>query len=200
MRRGEIGRAWGYRGHCPVTTATRTTAHEFLDGRPTRWRQLVDGVVVVDEPRLVHQLLQARLLQALLNWIGDSPKRGIAVGPIDVQVSEHDVYGPDLSWISHARRPLDLRKRLAHVPDLCAEIRSPGTWHHDVGRKKALYERARLPELWLVDDVAETILVYRRSSAAAGFDAELELRAPEALASPQLPGFVLALERLFALE
>ncbi len=85
------------------------------------------------------------------------------------------------------------------MPDLCVEIRSPGTWRYDVGAKKAGYERAGLRELWLVDDRAECVLVYRRSRPdAPDFDVALELTAGDELASPQLPGFALSVEELFS--
>ncbi len=78
------------------------------------------------------------------------------------------------------------------------EVRSPGTWRYDVGRKKAVYESGGLPELWLVDDLAETVLVFRRSCAGAeSFDVALELSTGEELTSPQLPGFSLVVAKLF---
>jgi Uma2 family endonuclease len=84
------------------------------------------------------------------------------------------------------------------LPDLAVEVRSPSTWRYDVGKKKATYERGGLPELWLVDTAAWTVLVFRRSSKGAPrFDVELELSYSEQLTSPQLPGFSLPVERLF---
>ena len=83
-------------------------------------------------------------------------------------------------------------------PDLAIEVRSPSTWRFDVGVKKARYEAAGLPELWLVDHVADSVLVYRRSAPAAQeFDVALEVGRGEALTSPQLPGFELELDALF---
>jgi Uma2 family endonuclease len=85
------------------------------------------------------------------------------------------------------------------VPDLAVEVRSPSTWRYDIGAKKSAYERAGLPELWLVDVAADVVLVFRRSSPrAASFDVALELGRDDALGSPLLPGFALALGALFA--
>lgn len=62
-----------------------------------------------------------------------------------------------------------------------------------------MYEAAGLPELWLVDDAADTVLVYRRSAEGSRtFDVALELGHDEELTSPRLPGFALALDELFA--
>ncbi len=56
----------------------------------------------------------------------------------------------------------------------------------------------RLSELWLADTEADAILVFHRSTATApDFDVGVEVRRDEILTSPLLPGFELALERLF---
>ncbi len=85
------------------------------------------------------------------------------------------------------------------MPDLAAEVRSPSTWRHDIGAKKSGYERQGLRELWLVDTAADEVLVFRRSAPGAPvFDMALELDVRDALTSPLLPGFSLALAELFA--
>ncbi len=162
-------------------------------------KQLVDGAIVVNEPKLIHAELQARLLIALRTWTEAEPGRGIAFLPTDVVIDEYNLYAPDLVWIAEEHRPATLHGYPERVPDLCVEIRSPGTWRYDVGAKRSGYERAGTPELWLVDDAAECVLVYRRSRAnAPTFDVALELAAGQALTSPQLPGFTLRVEELFA--
>jgi Uma2 family endonuclease len=68
-----------------------------------------------------------------------------------------------------------------------------------VGKEMRSYERLGLPELWLVDSPAATVLVYRRSDPKVpDFDAELELTRRESLASPLLAGFAVELEGVFA--
>jgi Uma2 family endonuclease len=101
-------------------------------------------------------------------------------------------------WISEERLPKRLDARIENLPDLAVEVRSPSTWRYDVGKKKATYERGGLPELWLVDTAAWTVLVFRRSRKnAPAFDIELELSGSDQLTSPQLPDFSLSVERLF---
>ena len=179
-------------------TATRMSADEYLavsvEGDRT---QLVDGAVVVNEPRPKHSLLQGRVFGALFVWTAERVGRGLALFPTDVVMDDYNVYGPDVIWIAEEHRPRDLETRLARVPDICAEIRSPGTWRYDLGAKKSAYERGGLPELWLVDDVAESVFVFRRSRADTAFDVTAELVAGDELTSPQLPGFALPLDALF---
>jgi Uma2 family endonuclease len=152
----------------------------------------------LNEPKAIHGLLQFRLAVALGKWVEQGEGRGLALMPTDVRMDDYNVYGPDLLWFREERAPADLDAYPDHVPDLCVEIRSPSTWRYDVGAKKRVYEDAGLPELWLVDDAAETVLVYRRSRAGAPtFDVAVELGRGEALGSPMLPGLQLPLDELF---
>ena len=183
-----------------MVTAERITAERYYEITVEGDRkQLVDGRIVVNEPKTIHALLQFRLAVALGAWVQARERRGLALTPTDVRMDEYNVYGPDLLWFRQKRIPADLNVYPEDVPDLCVEIRSPSTWHYDIGAKKRVYEAGGLPELWLVDDVAETMLVYRRSQPGVPtFDIELELQRDDTLDSPMLPGFALSLEELFA--
>jgi Uma2 family endonuclease len=170
-----------------MATTTRMTASEYIAlPNDERWCELIDGVVVVNEPRVDHGIVMTRLLTALQKWIEAAPGRGFVVPPVDVDIDEHNVFAPDISWVAHLR---SARERLPRIPDLCVEIRSPSTWRYDVGTKLVHYQAAGLPELWLVDTVAESVIVQRRSRRGApDFDVALEVRGEDDLASPQLPG------------
>ncbi|HZG48734.1 MAG TPA: Uma2 family endonuclease [Thermoleophilaceae bacterium] len=160
--------------------------------------QLVEGELIVNDPTPLHALAQVNILTELTNWARAEPGRGVAFSPIDVRVDEHNLFGPDVVWLRETRVPADLARRLDGLPDLAVEVRSPATWRYDVGKKRSAYERAGLPELWLVDTSAESVLVFRRSTAAAArFDVELELSKLDAVTSPLLPGFSVAAERVF---
>jgi Uma2 family endonuclease len=181
------------------TTATKLTADEYyaitVEGDR---KQLVEGEIVVNQPKGIHAVLQERLTFALGAWVRAGDARGLVMLPTDVRLDERNVYGPDLLWFRAGREPKEFDAYPEELPDLCVEIRSASTWRHDIGAKKGVYERSGLPELWLVDDKAETVLVYRRSSPdTASFDVALEPGRGEALTSPLLPGFSLALDELF---
>jgi Uma2 family endonuclease len=181
------------------TTATRITADQYyaLTFEGDR-KQLVDGKIVVNEPKFIHGVLQTRLAFALHAWMRDGEGRGIVSMPTDVRMDEHNVYGPDVLWFSEAHIPADFDAYPERVPDLCVEIRSASTWRYDIGANKRVYEAGGLPELWLVDDASETVLAYRRSEPRLeSFDITLELGSGEELTSPMLPEFSLALDGLF---
>jgi Uma2 family endonuclease len=183
-----------------VQLAQRMTADEYLaqpeDGIPT-W--LVAGEVVVNAPGLPHQVLLTRLVTALQNWVTAQRGRGLASLTLDSKLDERNVFGPDLQWYAEGRAPGFHDKAPHPLPDLAVEVRSPSTWRYDVGAKMLAYERAGLAELWLVDTVALTVIVCRRTGPSAPtFDVLLEVAADETLASPQLPGFALDVASLFA--
>ncbi|MGI8945740.1 MAG: Uma2 family endonuclease [Thermoleophilaceae bacterium] len=178
------------------------TADEFLEIPPsdeTRGRQLVEGEVVVYEPTLPHNEPQLTIAVALRNWTAAGSGRGIAYLPADIRLNALNVYAPDVIWYSEPRKPDPRSPRPYPIPDIAAEVRSPSTWRFDIGAKKRNYEAHGLPELWLVDNAAQVVLVYRRSRPdAPAFDVELEPAAGDVLTSPQLEGFALDVAELFA--
>lgn len=78
-------------------------------------------------------------------------------------------------------------------PDLAVEVRSPGTWHLDIGPKLTQYRDSGAKEVWLVDTPARTVLAYR----AGSFGDAIEIGPGEQLTSPLLPGFVCETDTLF---
>jgi Uma2 family endonuclease len=180
-------------------TTTPITAERYYERTVEGDRkQLVDGRIVVNEPKAIHAHLQAQLLVALGSWIREGERRGLVLAPTDVRMDDFNVYGPDVLWFREERIPGRLDAYPEEVPDLCVEIRSASTWRYDVGAKKRVYEAGGLPELWLVDDRSQSVLVYRRTRAdAPTFDVALELGRGDTLDSPLLPGFGLALDELF---
>ena len=182
----------------PVTE--RMTAEEYLalPEDDVRWTELVGGELVVDVPILRHQLICSELLYELMAWGRAAPDRGLASIELVVRIGERDVYQPDLVWYCASRAPARDDRPPYALPDLAIEVRSPSTWRYDIGAKKSGYERRGLPELWLVDTAADEVLVFRRSKAdAPQFDVALELTRDDALTSPLLPGFTVALDALF---
>jgi Uma2 family endonuclease len=182
-----------------MTLAQRMTAQEFLaQGFDGVRSELVAGEVVVIEPRLTHQRVLRDVWRVLDAWTLAASGRGEVTFPIDILIDEYNVFGPDLLWYAEGRSPARPDERPYPMPDLAVEVRSPSTWRFDIGAKKSGYERNGLPELWLVDTSADEILVFRRSAPTSpSFDVSLELGRDDALSSPQLPGFTLALAALF---
>ncbi|MDN5918815.1 MAG: Uma2 family endonuclease [Pseudonocardia sp.] len=172
-----------------VTTG-RISAEEFLSHDYPIGSELIDGVVHVNDPGFRHQRICKRIDLTLTGW-ADGPQGGGESGQGGNWVlSDGHVYKPDVWWLP--TRPEGTRHD--GPPDLAVEVRSPGTWHRDIGRKLDEYGAAGTKELWLVDTPAATVLVYR----AGGFDDAIEVGPGGQLTSPLLPGFALGIDELFA--
>jgi Uma2 family endonuclease len=178
----------------------RMSAQEYLatpESRP-RHTELIDGTVVVSEPKLPHSRIQGELFYRFRLWIDGGAERGYVSPPADFGVDESNVFAPDLWWVSEGRRPTLDQLDLEGLPDLVVEIRSPSTWARDLGVKLPRYEAAGVPEAWFVDTEARTVLVFRRSQPdAAEFDVALEVGVDHELTSPLLEGFALRVWAIF---
>lgn len=182
-----------------VTAPRRLTADEFvaLPG-DLRNAQLIDGEMVVDSPNTRHQRLADWILYKLMSFAEEHPAAGEAGSGLQARIDDDNVFVPDVWWRGDANRLTRESRGHDTPPDLIVEVRSPTTWRYDVHVKKSRYEAAGLPELWLVDTVADTVLAFRRSTPEAPLlDLALEAAAGEMLTTPVIPGFALDLGVLF---
>ena len=175
---------------------TRVSVQDFLTGSFPRGAWLIDGEVVVNDPTLLHQEVCARLLGVLRQWA--SSGGGMAGYGGNWVVAPDTVLKPDVWWLADPASLVLDAPTVAGPPTLAVEVRSPGTWAVDLGRKRSLYEASGLAELWLVDPPARSVLVFRRSSATAvAFDVHEERSAGESLTSALLPGLAVPVDSLF---
>jgi Uma2 family endonuclease len=169
-----------------MVVVERLTAEEYLAREDPRRTDLIDGIVVVNEPGLPHQHAVGQIYRAFRAW-EESGGRGQVTLALDLRLEDDQVYAPDLMWFVD---PVPLTsERAPRVPDLVVEVRSPSTWVYDMGRKRELYERHGVRELWLADPFSRSIYVLRRPAADAGFAPPMELFADDVLTSPLLSGF-----------
>jgi len=177
---------------------TRLSIEEFLRGDWPPGAQLIDGEVIVNDPTLRHQRTCLRILFALESWVRAGSERGEVGYGGNWTVAPRQVYKPDVWWVAGDRR-LDLDAPRDDVPPaLVVEVRSPGTWRFDVGRKRDVYEATGVGELWLVDTPACTVVAHHRATAeSSGFDEDGAFGPGSVLASPLLEGFELPIDELF---
>ncbi len=183
-----------------AVTTHRMSADDYLataDSRP-RHTELIDGTVVVREPKLPHGRAQTKLIHLLYAWIDAGEGRGYVSVPADIVVDDFNVFAPDVWWVGEHRRPAADQLDLGGVPDLVVEIRSPSTWARDLGVKLPAYEAAGVPEAWYVDTEARSVMVFRRSRPdSPTFDVTAEVGAGAELTSPMLDGFALLVGAIF---
>jgi len=184
-----------------MRAASHMTVEEFLD-QPESERgivELIDGEVVATYPNLEHQMVVGELQFALAIWCRSERGRGRVIGTIDTSIGPNTILVPDLQWYADIERLGDRRARPKPSAEIVVEVRSPSTWSRDVGVKRSAYEREGVPELWLIDPMSRTVLVYRRSTPSSPtFDVALDLADGDDLESPQLPGFSVPVTALFA--
>ena len=177
---------------------TRVSVDDFLTGAFPRGAWLIDGEVVVNDPTLLHQEICRRILFALGDWCAS--RGGLAGYGGNWLIAPDTVVKPDVWWVGPERlASIDLgAATVSGPPDLAVEVCSPGSWAIDVGPKRARYEAAGLPELWLVDLVARSVLVFRRSAGGEPtFEDAHEPSGADALTSPLLAGFSVPVASLF---
>lgn len=186
-------------GTMAVTHTHPITADEFfaLPGELVH-TELVDGEIVVDSPSVRHQDIGGWIYHRFMTFLDASPGAGRAGIELTTRLDDHNVFVPDTWWNvpGHALDPDGRGHR--GPPDLAVEVRSPGTWRRDRTVKKNHDEANGLPELWLVDTVADEIMVHRRSSPASPiFDIECTVGEGDVLTTPVIPGFALDVTVLF---
>ena len=81
--------------------------------------------------------------------------------PTDVQLSEIDIVQPDLLVILASRKSIISPTKIIGPPDLVIEILSESTGWKDRELKRDLYQKAKVPEYWLVDPEGQQVTMYR---------------------------------------
>jgi Uma2 family endonuclease len=152
--------------------------HTYADylGWPENVRyELIDGVAYLMAPTPVrlHQEFVGELLYQVRAALEGKPCR-VYIAPFDVRLprgNEVDervdtVVQSDLLVVCDSSK-LDERG-MRGAPDWVVEVLSPSSASHDQTVKLAAYERARVPELWLVHPTDRVVTVYRLEGSAYG--------------------------------
>jgi Uma2 family endonuclease len=161
--------------------------------------EIIDGELFVSPPpHYKHQECGMLVAHALTNW-NFQTGLGEVLPAVGLIFTEHDSVIPDIVWISHERLALlvDDAGHFQGAPELVVEVLSAGSSNERRDRdvKLRLYSAQGVREYWMVDWRAETVAVYRRQRARLRLHATLTRE--DTLTSPLLPGFSLAIARLF---
>lgn len=159
--------------------------------------ELIDGeLCMTPAPNRRHQLISKRLLRVIDQHVERGRLGTVYNAPLDVILADHDVLQPDLMFVSRQRRVIEVDEGLRGAPDLVVEILSAGTARRDRGAKSAIYHRAGVRELWIVDPDAERIEVFLPT--AAGLKLEALYQGEERVRSTVLPDLELRAGEAFA--
>jgi Uma2 family endonuclease len=137
------------------------TAQEFFALEETNQiRELIDGEIVVNPPKLPHQRsvrLALRLLETVI------PSGELWVAPTGVYFDELNIPEPDIFWVSAENTSCVANAENSYLhgaPDLIIEILSPSTARNDKVTKFQLYEKYGVREYWIVDSVEQRVEVW----------------------------------------
>lgn len=180
------------------TTHQRMTAEEFAalpEGPP--YFQLVEGeLFFMASPVRQHQKILVALLGQLYNYLKAHPIGEVYVAPSDVELDSKNVFEPDIYYVSRERAHILTRQGASGAPDLVVEILSPSTARLDLEKKRAVYLRAGVRELWFIWPSRAEVAVQWSEEWPDG-ESERVLRSGEVLATPILPGLEIAVAELF---
>jgi Uma2 family endonuclease len=157
--------------------------------------ELIDGVayLMTPAPSRPHQEIVGEIYRQAANALQGKACHAY-VAPFDVRLpkaaqadEETDtVLQPDVLVVCD-RRKLDERG-MRGAPDWVVEVLSPATASHDQTLKLTAYERAGVPEVWLIHPTDRLVTIYRLEAAARfGRPVILELKGQTAISSvPEL--------------
>jgi len=134
----------------PQASPTWTAAQVRLLPADGNRYELVDGeLLVTPSPSWVHQITVAELFRLLDGYARPNAVGRVGLAPADISLAEDEVLQPDVFVVPAALKPRrweDVRALL-----LVIEVLSPGTARYDRLVKRRRYQRAPVPEYWIVD-------------------------------------------------
>ncbi len=190
-----------------MTTAKLLSFEDYLnydDGTDNRY-ELIDGVLVALPPESGLNVTLASYLFLRLVEAG-MPFNLIKTYACELQVTplqRGDAQNryPDLVVLRPEHLPLTQRRLTITLdmppPTLVVEVVSPGSANRarDFNRKRAQYAKREIPEYWLVDPEAETVLVLKLE---VQYSEVGTFKAAEQITSLQFPELSLTAAELFA--
>lgn len=165
------------------------TYADYLVWSATSGNELVDGVAYIREPpspSRLHQDVVLELGRQMSNSLRGTPWR-LYIAPLDVRLPKEGsadleidtVVQPDV-FIARDLQKLDDRG-MCGAPDWVAEVLSPATARYDRTTKLAAYERAGVPEIWLIDPGGRTVAISLLVAGRYGRPVVLELKGRTAI-------------------
>ena len=157
--------------------------------------EVVDGeLLVTPAPTFNHQEAVGTLYIALARYLAGTAIGRAVMSPADIELDPATLVQPDVFVVPlvHGRRPkrwTDIRSLL-----LAAEVLSPSTARADRTVKRLRYQRAGVPEYWIVDVDARLVERWRPADERPEIVTERLVWHPD----PVVPAFAIGLARFFA--
>jgi Uma2 family endonuclease len=157
--------------------------------------QLIEGeLIVAPAPNTFHQFVQRNLLTLLQNYLLQNPIGSVLGAPCDVYLDDHNVYQPDLLYLTREHVTRIQHEGIHGAPDLAIEILSPSTAGLD-RRKRGHFAAAGTVEFWQIDPALRQIQRFVFSENVA--KPVVLIDEPETFSSPLFPNLTIATSEVF---
>lgn len=177
-----------------VATARRWTVAEVLalpdDGK--RYEVVGGELLVTPTPAPRHQRIVGELYHLLRQYLAMYPVGEVLTAPADIEFGPDTLAQPDVFVLPagiEVHEWADVEGRLL----LAIEVLSPATARADRTLKRVAYQRAGIPEYWIVDPDARLVERWRPGDARP----EILTGRLEWQPAPAHPPMVLDLQELF---
>jgi Uma2 family endonuclease len=162
--------------------------------------EVIRGVLYVTAaPTWLHQYAVWALGYLLQDFVREHRLGVVAGAPFDIRLPYRiaDPVQPDLFFFRKGNEPGAEDSDFQGVPDMVVEVLSPRTRRRDKTIKLDAYRDAGVPECWLVDPEARTVVVHGLSADRARYVELARGGVGESVGSAVLPGLAVEVEDLF---
>jgi Uma2 family endonuclease len=150
----------------PKTRISASNYYQLEEYEQHELIQLIDGEVLISVPPIPKH--QAIVGEILFIFLTQAKKQGgkAFISPIEIYLDEHNIYEPDVLYLTPDTTCVVGEKRLTGAPDLVVEVLSPSTAKFDRQEKYKAYEKHGVREYWIVDAVHEVLEVWTLQNKA----------------------------------
>jgi Uma2 family endonuclease len=181
------------------TAAQRTGIYTFGDFcalvREDQKADLIEGAIYMASPENLDGNRLFVWLLSLLEFFLDARDLGRVYGTrVAFRLDDRNGPEPDIAFVRKSRLRFAKRGYFGGRPDAAFEIVSPESVERDYDKKRTQYQRARIPEYWIIDPLREKVILLR-----LGRDGQYrEVRSRHGMVQSQvIPGFWLRPEWLW---
>ena len=178
--------------------SVRLTVRDYLDipEEDENRYELIDGeLYMAPAPSWEHQSSSYNLTLTLGGFVSENGLGVVRYAPVDVYLSEEDVFQPDIVFVSNERLDIIRSSGVHGAPDLVVEVLSPSTERIDRTLKAERYAMFGAKEYWQADPIAKTITVLRARDGA--FEQAGVFTEGMTVETPLLPGLQVDVSEVF---
>jgi Uma2 family endonuclease len=117
-------------------------------------------LIFMPSPLFLHQDISASLSVELYFFVKKNKLGKVVTAPMDVILTEHDTFQPDILFISKDRLNI-IEGQIKGAPNLIVEILSDGNSAKEMSYKKHIYESTGVQEYWLINPTKKTVTQYK---------------------------------------